>query len=269
MVKAFIIFTLLSDFELIFASTNKTYKMNFKSIILFAFLTCTVLSANAQADKLFNKIKKGAGSIGTSKNSDIATGLRQALDQGVSKGADALSLKDGYLKGAYKILLPNEVQQMTSKLKQVPGFTNIENDLIEKFNRAAEDAATKAKPIFSKAITSMTITDAMNILMGSDNSATTYLESSTRTALFNEFKPVVVNSLNTSGALALWKKAAKAYNQLPLTKKMNPDMEVYVSNKALDGMFGMVASEELKIRKDPVNRTTQILKDVFSKQDKK
>lgn len=201
--------------------------------------------------------------------SEISQGLKSALEIGISNGASKLSSLDGYYKSAYKIFLPQEVQNITSKLKVIPGFSNVEEVLIEKVNRAAEDAAKSAKPIFVNAITSMTFSDAFNILMGPDNAATAYLERVTRTQLYNAFNPVIVNSLNKFGALDYYRNAVNKYNTLPFVTKVNPRLDDYVSNKALDGLFAMVYAEELNIRKNPVARVTALLKKVFARQDNK
>ena len=129
-------------------------------------------------------------------NAEVSDGLKEALNIGISNGADRLSAKDGYFKSAYKILLPPEARKVTDRLQAVPGFSDVENVILEKINRGAEDAATKAKPIFIKAIKSMTISDVINILMGADDAATQYLKSATYSTLYSEFNPVIVNSLN-------------------------------------------------------------------------
>lgn len=198
---------------------------------------------------------------------EIAKALKEALSNGATKGANALSLRDGYFKSAYKILLPDDVRKVTDKLKGVPGFTNLENELLEKMNRGAEDAAKEAGPIFLSAIRQMTFQDALNILMGPDNSATDYLIKTTSTQLYEKFNPKIVASLEKIGANALWKKAADTYNKIPLVTKINNDLDDYVTKKALDGLFGKVAEEEKNIRRNKGARTTELLKKVFAKQD--
>lgn len=200
-------------------------------------------------------------------NAEVSDGLKEALNIGISNGADRLSAKDGYFKSAYKILLPPEARKVTDRLQAVPGFSDVENVILEKINRGAEDAATKAKPIFIKAIKSMTISDVINILMGADDAATQYLRSATYSTLYSEFNPVIVNSLNKFNAIEYWSKATNAYNSIPLVKQVNPRLDDYVTNQALDGLFKMVANEEKEIRRNPVKRVTELLKKVFAKQD--
>lgn len=198
---------------------------------------------------------------------EIGRGLKEALSNGIKKGVNVLSQKDGYFKSAYKILLPPEARKVTEKLKNVPGFSNLENELLEKINRGAEDAAKEAGPIFLNAIRSMTFQDATNILMGADNSATEYLNRTTNQQLYDKFNPKIVASLNKIGANNLWRKAADAYNNIPLVADINNDLDDYVTKEALKGLFGKVAEEEKNIRRNRGSRTTELLRKVFAKQD--
>ncbi|MBL7825341.1 MAG: DUF4197 domain-containing protein [Saprospiraceae bacterium] len=200
---------------------------------------------------------------------EIGRGLKEALKVGVSKGANQLSQKDGYFKSAYKILLPQDVRTVTGKLKNVPGFSNLENELLEKMNRGAEDAAKEASPIFVSAITGMTFQDATNILMGADNAATQYLNKTTQKQLYDKFKPKIVNSLDKIGANDLWRKAANAYNKIPLVDKINSDLGDYVTTEALKGLFKKIEEEEKNIRNNKLARSSELLKKVFAKQDGK
>jgi Protein of unknown function (DUF4197) len=200
-------------------------------------------------------------------STDIANGLKEALTIGIGKGSDALSLKDGYFKSQYKILLPEEAIKITEKLKIIPGFSQVEDIILEKINRGAEDAAKKAKPIFVDAIKSMTFEDAMGILMGPNDAATQYLNRSTRTKLYNEFNPVIVTSLNKFNAIEYWADAVNTYNKIPFVEKLNPSLDQYVTEQALSGLFSMVEKEEGKIRTDLSARTSDLLRRVFAKQD--
>jgi hypothetical protein len=200
-------------------------------------------------------------------NADIAAGLKQALNKGVEQSVTTLSAQDGYYASIYKIILPEEASKVIDKLKFIPGFSNLEEEAIKKINKAAEDAASKAGPIFLNAIKSMTFDDVMKILMGEKNAATQYLNNKTYQALYNEFKPVMISSLNKFGALDLWSDAIGKYNTLPFVTKVNPDLADHVSNKALIGLFALVEKKELGIRTDISQRTTDLLKKVFAKQD--
>ncbi|MCC6463011.1 MAG: DUF4197 domain-containing protein [Saprospiraceae bacterium] len=198
---------------------------------------------------------------------EIGKGLKEALGNGVTKGVNVLSAKDGYFKSAYKILLPEEARKVTDKLKVVPGFTNLENELLEKINRGAEDAAKEAGPIFLNAITSMSFQDATNILMGTDNAATQYLNKTTSQLLYEKFNPKIVASLNKIGAIDLYKKAADTYNKIPLVSKVNNDLDDYVTKEALKGLFTKIEEEEKNIRRNKLSRGSDLLKKVFAKQD--
>ena len=200
-------------------------------------------------------------------NEDIGKALKQALEKGVKTGVQYLSKKDGFLATQYKIPLPDEAAQVIEKLKFIPGFDDVENEIITRINRSAEDAMTKATPIFVKAITSMTINDAMNILMGDNNAATQYLDKTTYSPLYKEFEPVIVNSLNKFQALDYWTKAVNKYNQIPFVKKLNPKLEDFIAKKALVAIFDRIEKEELNIRKNAAARTTNLMKQVFAKQD--
>lgn len=235
--------------------------------ILMSIMAILVMNIGsyAQIGNLRDKLKSAI----QGDQGEVASGLKEALEKGVNTGTDILSLTDGYYKSAYKIFLPEEAQTVVKRLKSVPGFANLEDDLIERLNRAAEDAASKAKPIFKKAITSMTIGDAMNILMGDQNAATLYLNKVTYDDLYREFIPIIRQSLNTVNANELWQTATTAYNRIPLVQKVNPNLDDYVTHKALDGLFGMIAKEELEIRTNAKARSSELLKKVFAQQDKK
>ena len=201
-------------------------------------------------------------------NSEIIGGLKQALEIGIGNGSEALSKVNGYFESPYKILLPDQVQKVTEKLQVIPGFKDVEMQLIKKLNQSAEDAAKSAKPIFVDAIRGMTFDDALSILMGADNAATSYLEGKTRQSLYDSFQPVILESLNKFNAVDYWEDAVNTYNKIPLVEKVNPRLDDHVTAKALDGLFAMVTKEEQAIRKDPAKRVTDLLKKVFAKQDK-
>ena len=244
--------------------------MNLPTMKLSALLASVALlfscsTAHVQTlDDLLGKAKK----VVPLSEADAGNGLKEALEIGISKGADALSQTDGYFKSPYKIFLPPEARKVTDKLQNVPGFTNLENIVLEKINRGAEDAAKKAAPIFKNAITKMTFADALDILMGDKNAATTYLHKATFDQLYQEFNPVIVNSLDKFDARDIWADAVNAYNKLPLGDKADPDLDDYVTKQALAGLFNMVENKELDIRTNISSRTTDLLKKVFAKQDK-
>ncbi len=232
-------------------------------------LLCSFSLAQAQLKGVIKNAKDKVGSVagGDLSQEEIGKGLKEALNNGVGEAVDFLSQKDGYYASAYKILLPPEAQKVTGKLKSVPGFENIEANLIEKMNRAAEDAASRAKPIFVNAIKQFTFKDAMNILMGDEHAATAYLRSMTYKQLYGEFMPIIQEALDKVNAREYWRGAVSAYNKIPLVEKTNPELDDHVNSMALDGLFNLVAKKEESIRGDASLRNTDLLKKVFAKQD--
>lgn len=228
---------------------------------LLSLLLIFSLSGCAELQKILD-----TGSVPLT-NEQIASGLKEALNIGISKGSDVLSSQDGFYRSSYKILLPPEARKITDRLKVIPGFTNVEEIILEKINRGAEDAAKRAKPIFQNAIRQITFGDVMEILMGPNNAATQYLNRTTYQPLYNEFNPVIVESLNKFNAIEYWADAVNAYNKIPFITKVNPKLDDYVTTQALNGLFSMVEIEEARIRTDISQRTTDLLRRVFAKQD--
>ncbi len=213
------------------------------------------------------ELKNAMDTLNTVTNTDIANGLKQALNFGVDDSVKFLSRENGYYASAYKILLPEEARKVTEKLKFIPGFQNVEEELIKRLNKGAEDAASKAGPIFFSAIKSMSFDDAMNILMGPKDAATTYLNNKTYNGLYSEFSPIIDQSLDKFSVQEYWTKAVNQYNRIPFITKVNPDLKDYVATEALRGLFSLVAKKELGIREDVSQRSTDLLRKVFAKQD--
>lgn len=222
-----------------------------------------------QTQSQLGNILKQLPAGGTPTTLEIASGIKQALELGTSAGADRLSAKDGFFGNlAIKILFPTEAQKVEKTLRSV-GLNALADNVILSINRAAEDAAKEAKPIFVAAIKQMTIADATNILLGNKNAATEYFKRVTTAQLMEKFSPVITNSLNKVGATKYWGDAATAYNKIPLVKPVNTNLANYVAQKAIDGMFIQVAQEELKIRDNIAARTTGLLQKVFGYADTK
>ena len=251
-----------------------------KSALLVAILTLTISSYTFAQDStrqkssgggFFGKIidavsQPAGGTVGGLSNSDIASGLKEALRVGISKGADQASLTDGFFKNALiKITFPPEAQKVEAKLRQL-GFNKQVDQFELSLNRAAEDASKKAKPVFVKAITSMSIQDAVGILRGSNDAATQYLRRSSGQQLVTEFTPIVDSTLQKNKATQYYGELVNIYNKIPFVQKVNPNLTEYATNKAVDGLFILVAQEEQKIRENPAARVTDLLKKVFSKQ---
>ncbi|HWB91483.1 MAG TPA: DUF4197 domain-containing protein [Puia sp.] len=201
---------------------------------------------------------------GLSSN-DIVSGLKDALNKGTQKSTEKLSAADGFFKDAVvKVLFPPEAAKMERTLRNA-GFGPQVDKAILDINRAAEDAAKSAAPIFLNAIKNMTVTDGLNILRGSDTAATSYLRRSTSAQLYAAFLPVIKNSLNKTGATSSWNTVVGTYNKIPFQKKINPDLPAYVTDKALFGVFYYVAVEEKQIRANPAGQADELLKKVFGR----
>lgn len=236
---------------------------------LTLLLTITLFYADAQDLKgTLNKLKAKIPGATELTTEETGNALKEALRLGAEEAVASLSKQNGFYESTYKVLLPEEAQKVVAKLKMVPGFTNVEQELILRLNRAAESAAGKAKPILVNAVTKLSFQDAMKILMGEKNAATKYLQTTTAQALYSEFKPVIAASLDEVNARQYWKDAVTAYNKIPLVTKVNTELDDYVTNKALAGLFGLVEVKEAKIRTDVSARSSELLKKVFAKQDK-
>jgi uncharacterized protein (UPF0333 family) len=233
-------------------------------IILISFNSC-----KSQID--FNKIKKegtkilNQGGSAALTNDEIIKGLKEALTIGSKNASGLVSKVDGYYKNPQLYIpFPPEAKKVQETLVKY-GQNKLVNDFVMTLNRAAEDAAKEAAPIFIAAVKNMTIKDGLNILNGNNDAATMYLKNNTQAELLKKFKPVIENSLNKVNATKYWTDVIGTYNKIPTVQKMNPDLATYATQKAIDGLFIVVAQEELKIRKDPAARVTDILKKVFGK----
>ncbi|MDQ6763200.1 MAG: DUF4197 domain-containing protein [Bacteroidota bacterium] len=213
-----------------------------------------------KANSLFSKNNSSAG--GNLSTSEIVSGLKEALSLGAQKSSDKLSATNGFFKdAAVKILLPEQVRTVESKMRML-GLGKMVDNAELSLNRAAEDASKAAAPIFLSAIKKMTVTDAVNILRGSDTAATSYLRRTTSPELINAFMPVIEESLKKVDATKYWKDVFNTYNKFS-SAPVDTDINSYVTNKALNGIFYYVAQEEVGIRKNPAQRVSDILKKVF------
>jgi RNA binding exosome subunit len=202
-------------------------------------------------------------------NTEIASGLRQALDMGIEKQVTKLTEENGfYGNELVRITLPPELQKVDKTLRDV-GLDALADEGLKVLNRAAEEAVKEATPIFVNAVKEITFNDARNILLGQDNAATLYLTGKTKEPLYSKFNPVVTNSLEKVGATQVWSNIINRYNSLPLTNNVNPDLADYVTNQALEGVYTMIAIEEKEIREKVSARTTNLLQRVFALQDSK
>ncbi len=231
-----------------------------KIFYLFVFLISFTVSESQDLKGLVNSVSKNGLS-----SDEIGNGLKEALNVGVQKGTAQLSATDGFFKNAaVKILLPPEAVKAEKTLRDMGLGTQVDEAILS-MNRAAEDAAKSAAPIFVDAIKQMSIQDAEGILSGGDSAATSYLRKKTNASLTNAFNPIIKQSLSKVDATQYWNTAFSAYNKVPFVKKVNTDLNAYVTEKALSGIFYQVALEEQKIRKNPAAQTTDLLKKVFGK----
>jgi hypothetical protein len=193
----------------------------------------------------------------------ITSGLKEALLIGTEKAVNEVSKVDGYLGNkTIKILIPEKIQKVADVLKKV-GYQKYVDDLITSMNRAAEKAAPKATSHFVNAIKEITFDDARNILNGNETAATDYFRTKTSDKLYDEFEPIISSSMNEVGVTRIYKDMMKKYTSLPFMKEELFDLDHYVTNKALEGLFYMIAREEEKIRTDPGARVTELLRTVF------
>ncbi len=209
-----------------------------------------------------------SSSTGSMTNELAANGLKQALSVGTDLAANNLGQIDGFLaNAAVKILFPPEARKIESTLRSL-GMGSLCDQVITSVNRAAEAAVVEAKPIFVEAIKQMTIAEAINILTGDKDAATQYLQRTSGQVLITKFEPIIQSNLQKANATKYWTDAIKAYNAVPFVQKMNPNLSQYVTQKATDGIFLMVAIEEGKIRENPAQRVGSVLQDVFGWADK-
>jgi hypothetical protein len=234
-----------------------------KQLLLVFILTALLAGFNSSAQLLKDAKKFVEKKTGGLSENDAADGIREALVKGTGESVKLVSNVDGYFGNPeIKIPFPKEAKEIESKLRAI-GLGKKVDEVVLSLNRAAEDAGNEAKPIFIAAIKGMSINDAINIVRGENDAATKYLNRTTSPQLKVKFQPVIKKSLDKVEATKQWEELVKTYNKIPFVKKMNPNLPEYVTGKAIDGLFIMVAKEELKIRKDPMARTSEILKKVF------
>jgi hypothetical protein len=238
--------------------------LRLSAIALFIpLISCSQVDFN----KIGKDINKEINNTTTGKkplsNEEIISGLKEALSVGSKNASAAASKLDGYYKNpVIKIPFPPEAKQMESKLRAI-GMGKQVDDFVMTLNRAAEEAAKQATPVFVDAVKKMTIADGLQILKGSDTAATGYLRKTTSPKLHDDFKPVIKTATQKVDVTKYWTPLVTAYDKIPFVTKVNPDLDEYVTQRALTGLFYLVSQEETKIRKDPMARVTDILKRVF------
>lgn len=240
-----------------------------RSSLLFLGMLLFISCSAQNQGKWGQVFKQAAGIVGNPTSSEMGLGLKEALEVGVNAGTGRLSAENGFFNNmAVKILFPPEAQKVEKTIRSL-GLNSLADQVILSLNQAAEQAAKEAKPIFVSAIKQMTIADAAKILLGKDqDGATQYFKRVSSDELRLKFQPIVQASLAKVGATQYWGDVMNRYNKIPLVTKINPDLEGYVTQKAIDGLFHEVAEEELKIRQNTGARSSALLQKVFGYADK-
>lgn len=240
-----------------------------KKIAVYLLAGSIFLVACKELQKLATDAANSVGTTPTTPltNAEAIKGLKEALKQGVNKGTTNASKPDGFFKNpAIFIPFPPAAQKVKDNAIKV-GLGAQVTKFEETLNRAAEEAAKSAAPIFINAITSMTIGDGLNILRGSDTAATNYLRVKCTDSLMIRFRPIVSQATQKVELTKQWKPLADAYNKIPFVTPVNPDLDGYVCERAINGLFKLVGDEEKNIRTNPVARGTDILKKVFGSKE--
>jgi len=228
---------------------------------LTTILSVLILVSCAEMQQVMNQMPL------TLSQQDIGNGLKEALNNGISQQVSKLTQTDGFFRNELvKILLPEELKKVDQGLRKI-GLGSLADEGLKAINRTAESAVKEATPIFVDAIKNMSFNDAKNILMGSDNSATTYLETTTSQSLYSKFNPVIKSNFSKVGADKIWTDMITKYNNIPFVKKVNPDLTDYVTKQTMTGVFKMIAVEEKEIRSNVGARSSDLLKRVFAMQD--
>lgn len=242
---------------------NIKHKFKMKKIIVF--LLALPLWSCAEMQQVINQLPQMEEIAGV----DISGALKEALNNGIYNQVTKLTVTDGFFKNEMvKILLPEELKKVDASLRKI-GLSSLADEGLKVLNRAAEDAVKESRPIFVESVKNISFADAKSILMGNENAATSYLQNSTSTALYEKFNPIIKKSFNKVGADKVWTNIITKYNSIPLVKKVNPDLTDYTTNQALVGVFKMITIEEKNIRTNLSARTSSLLQKVFAMQDKK
>ncbi len=235
-----------------------------RRIMMLTFLALTLVASSVKAgfwDQAQKIISPAAQE--SLDESTIVSGLKQALSRGTANAVSSVAKMDGYLGNeAIKILMPEKIRTVADTLKRF-GMQRQVDEFVLSMNRAAEHAAPQAKSYFVEAIKEMTFKDAQKILEGNDTAATDYFKAKMHDKLYAAFKPSVSSSMNQVGTTRAYKNMMDKYTNIPFVKAESLDLDHYVTEKSLDGLFHMVGQEEKKIRSDPAARTTDLLKKVF------
>ncbi len=237
---------------------------------IFISLICITLPSHAGWQDFLSDLKQNiedtSGNNSTSSLSEktIITGLKQALNQGIEQSIKQLGIKNGFLKDpSVKIPMPRTLRKVEKGLRKL-GRDEVADKFIDTMNHAAEQAVPRTTDILINAVKSMTLTDAIDILNGEDDAATQYFKRTSTSHLHDAIKPIVETTTNSVGVTESYKKMIKKAGFLSkYVDKDSINIDQYITDKALDGLFLKIAIEEKRIRKDPLARTTYVLKSVF------
>lgn len=242
---------------------NKVIKSFALSALLLSFSSCDVLNSAAETYLETSSTGEGTKSL---TNQEVISGLKEALTIGIQNAVDVTSVTNGFLENSeIKIPFPESAEAMKQKAIDW-GLESQVDKVVTTLNRAAEDAAKEATPIFIEAIKNMTVQDGFAILNGGEGAATEFLRKNTSEELIVVFAPKVQNSIEKVKLTQYWEPVAKRYNQAMIFtggEKVDTDLNRYVTEQAIDGLFTMVAKEENEIRQDPAARVTDLLSRVF------
>lgn len=233
------------------------------SILASLLAVCAALGCAGLSVEDVTRLLGGSGVL---DEATVARGLRQALSVGTERAARSLAQPGGFADDPrLRLGLPEQVEPLASTLRRL-GLSGQVDELESAMNRAAEAAAGEAVPVFAAAIGAMTIDDAMSILRGPEDAATRYFEAKTSASLRARFEPVVTRSMQEVGLYGLYADLKARYDALPFVKPVAPELESWVTDRTLAGLFSVLAEEEARIRRDPAARTTTLLRRVFGSQ---
>ena len=240
---------------------KKILALGMLAVALFNACTTTDLNkALSDAQKTLNQGTNGSKPL---TNDEVIRGLKEALNVGTDNATASTSKMDGFYKNPLIFIpFPPEAEKVKNTVVNI-GMQKQVDDFVMTLNRSAEEASKEAAPVFLDAIKNMSIADGFKILKGADNAATEYLKTNTSAELTSKFTPIIKNAIQKVEVTKYWNPVITTYNKIPGVEKQNPDLEKYVTARAMEGLFKLIAGEEKKIRTDPGARINDILKKVF------
>jgi hypothetical protein len=231
----------------------------------FFYLLLLILTLNSCAE--LQHVSREIANSRSLSEQQIADGLQQALSKGVDKQVSKLTRENGfYSNSLVRIGLPEELSKIESTLRSL-GLNNLADEGVKALNTTAQKAVEEATPIFLSAIQQMSFEDSKAILLGENTAATAYLRRKTQAELYTKFEPIIKNNFQKTGADQIWETLIEKYNQVPFTQNVNPDLTDYVTTQALKGVYKMIELEEIEIRTNIRERSSQLLRQVFALQD--